>query len=225
MTFAPGRAARRAAIAAGVVGYPLLAHYSAATSAAAASPSLGIAAALTPPLTILLWLGWHSQRRVVALALWGALGALLWAFRGVLEHNLTWVYFIQHAGTNVMLAAAFGQTLARGRQPLCTRMAEAVRGSLCPEVVRYTRQITLAWTLFFLAIALASTVLFLWARIGVWSEFANLLWIPLILLMFAAEYQVRLRRLPQLEHRGIMDGIRAFRRTSPVSPGTSPSAR
>jgi uncharacterized membrane protein len=225
MSFDLARAARRSAIAAGVVGYAMLAHYSAATAAATASPSLGVAVSFAPPVAILLWLAWHSPKRPVWLALCVGMGALLWALWGVLEHNFSWVYFIQHAGTNTMLAAGFGLTLTRRRQPLCTRFAESVRGRLSPEVVRYTRQLTLAWMLFFLAVTLVSTALFLSGDIGVWSIFANFLWFPLILLMFAAEYLVRLRKLPQLEHHGIMDGILAAWRTPKVSPGASPPAR
>ena len=79
-------------------------------------------------------------------------------------------------------------------------------------MVRYTRQVTLAWTLFFLGISLISTVLFLFGSIDVWSVFANFLSLPLILLMFVAEHLVRLRKLPHLERHSIMDSILAFRR-------------
>jgi uncharacterized membrane protein len=159
------------------------------------------------------------------LSLGAAMCVLLWGFWGTLERNIAWVYFIQHAGTNVMLAAVFGLTLVRGRQPLCTRLAEAVRGSVGPDVVRYTRQVTLAWTLFFVAISLVSMALFLSGSVGAWSVFANFLWLPLILLMFGAEYLVRLRRLPHLEHNGFMDGILAFWKTAKVPTGASGHTR
>jgi uncharacterized membrane protein len=219
------RAVRWTAIAAGVVGYPVLAHYSAATAASATFPSLGVTVSLAPLLAGLLWLSWHSPRRLGMLLLCAAVCVLLWGFWGALEQNFAWVYFIQHAGTNVMLAAVFGLTLARGRQPLCTRLAEAVRGSLGREVLRYTRAVTLAWTLFFLVISLASTVLFLSASIDAWSVFANFLWLPLILLMFVAEHLVRLRKLPHLEQHSIMDSILAFWKTAKVSHASSPHTR
>jgi uncharacterized membrane protein len=213
------------AIAAGIIGYSVLAHYSAATSASTAYPSLGVAVSLAPALGFLLLLAWRSPRRSAMLLLWAGAGLLLWGFWGVLERSFSWVYFLQHAGTHLMLAAVFGVTLAGGRQPLCTRFAEVVHGGLNAELVRYTRQVTLAWTLFFLTVSLVSTLLFLFAPIEAWSVFANFLTLPLVLLMFAAEYLVRLRKLPQLEKHSIMDGILAYWKTSAPPPAASPPSR
>lgn len=205
------RAVRWPFIAAGIVAYAVLAHFSTATSAATTLPSLGVAVSLLPALLILLMLTWRSSRRWAMVLVCAGTGALLWGFWGALEHNFSWVYFLQHAGTNVMLAAVFGLTLARGQKALCTRFAETVhRVSLPPEAVRYTRQITLAWTLFFLAMSLTSGILFFFFSIQVWSVFANFLTLPLVLLMFAVEYGVRLRKLPHLEKHGILEGMRAF---------------
>jgi uncharacterized membrane protein len=225
MSFTLIRAVRWIAIAAGAIGYPVLAHYSAATSAATTFPSLGVAVSLAPFLTILLWLTWRSPMRPAMLFLCAVVGGLLWGFWGVLERNFSGVYFLQHAGTYAMLAAVFGVTLARGRQPLCTRFAEAVHGSLTPEEVCYSRQVTLAWMLFLLAISLISSVLFFFVSIEVWSAFANFLSFPLMLLMFAAEYQVRLRKLPHQKKHSIMDGILAYWRTPAAHPGISPHTR
>jgi uncharacterized membrane protein len=204
------------------VGYAALAHYSSATSAATTSPSLGVSVSLAPTLAILLWLTWRSPRRLAMLALCASVGALLWMFWGALERNFNWVYYLQHAGTNLMLAAVFGVTLTRDRQALCTRFAEMVHGSLAPEVVRYSRQVTWAWMLFFLAVSLVSSVLFLFVGIGAWSVFANFLSFPLVLLMFGGEYWVRLRRLPNLEKHSIMDGIRAWKNAAAHSGASAP---
>jgi uncharacterized membrane protein len=159
------------------------------------------------------------------LLLCAVVGGLLWGFWGVLERNFSWVYFLQHAGTYVMLASVFGVTLARGRQPLCTRFAEVVHGSLMPEEVRYSRQVTLAWTLFLLAISLVSSALFFFASIEAWSVFANFLSFPLILLMFVVEYGIRLRKLPHQKKHSIMDGVLAYWKTPAARPGVSPPAR
>ena len=218
------RAVRWIFIAAGCIGYPVLAHYSAATSAATTFPSLGVAISLTPSLAILLWLTWRSTMRPAMLLLCVAVGALLWGFWGGLERNFSWVYFLQHVGTNVMLAAVFGGTLARGQQALCTRFAEMVHGSLSPEEVRYSRQVTLAWTLFFLAISLVSGALFFFVSIEVWSVFANFLTLPLVMLMFVVEYGIRLRKLPHQKKHSIMDGVLAYWKTPAARPGVSPPA-
>ena len=202
-------AVRWVVIAAACIAYPVLAHYS-ATKAATTFPSLGVAVSLAPSLAILLWLTWRSPMRPAMVLLCAVVGGLLWGFWGVLERNFSWVYFLQHAGTYVMLAAVFGVTLTRGRQALCTRFAEVVHGSLSPEEVHYSRQVTLAWTLFLLAISLVSSALFLFAGIEVWSIFANFLSFPLILLMFVVEFQIRRRKLPHQKKHSIMDGVRAY---------------
>ena len=109
-------AVRWIVIAAACIAYPVLAHYSAATSAATSFPSLGVAVSLAPSLAILLWLTWRSPMRWAMLLLCAVVGGLLWGFWGVLERNFGWVYFLQHAGTYAMLAAVFGVTLGRGRR-------------------------------------------------------------------------------------------------------------
>jgi uncharacterized membrane protein len=220
------RVARGAALVAGAIAYPVLAHYSTATSAATTWPSFGVAVSLAPSLAILLWLAWRSPRRLLMVLLCVTVAGLLGLFWGALQRNFSWVYFLQHAGTNLMLAAVFGATLLRGRQPLVTRLAETVhRTRLAPEVLRYTRQVTLAWTLFFLATALVSSALFCCARMEAWSVFANFLSFPLILLMFAIEYAVRLRKLPDLEKHSIMAGVRAFWDKPATLPDTPSNSR
>lgn len=225
MSITLARAVRWGVVAAGAIAYPVLAHVSTAPAAVTETPWLGVGVSLAPSLAILLWLTWNSSRKPAMLLLCAAAGLLLWGFWGTLERNFSWVYFIQHAGTNLMLAAVFGVTLARGRQALCTRFAEAVHGTLAPEVVRYSRQVTLAWTLFFIAVSLVSGLLFFLAPLETWSVFANFLTFPLILLMFAVEYGIRLRKLPNLEKHSILDGMLAFWKTPPARSDTSPSGR
>jgi uncharacterized membrane protein len=220
------RIARGLVIAVGAVAYPVLAHVSTATSVAITMPSLGVAVSLAPSLLILLWLAWRSPRRLLMWLLCAVVAGLLGLFWSTLQRNFIWVYFLQHAGTNLMLAAVFGTTLLHGRQPLVSRLAETVhRARLPPEVLRYTRQATLAWTLFFMATALVSSALFCCASMEAWSIFANILSFPLILLMFALEYAVRLRKLPDQEKHSILDGVRAFWDKPATLPDTTSNSR
>ncbi|MDP2266529.1 MAG: hypothetical protein Q8J70_08280 [Thiobacillus sp.] len=225
MSFTLARAVRWVVIAAGAIAYPVLAHYSTSPVAVTTTPWLGVGISLAPSLAILLWLTWNSSRKPAMLLLCAGVGMLLWGFWGALERNFSWAYFIQHAGTNLMLAAVFGVTLARGRQALCSRFAEAVHGSLTPEVAHYSRQVTLAWTLFFIAVSLVSGLLFFLAPLETWSVFANFLTFPLVLLMFAVEFLVRLRKLPNLEKHSILDGMLAFWKTPRGRPDTPPPLR
>ncbi|HEY9097756.1 MAG TPA: hypothetical protein VIN38_02700 [Thiobacillus sp.] len=216
------RVARWAVIAAGAISYPFLAHYSTTPAVVSSMPWLGVATSLAPSLAILLWLTWKSPKKPAMLLLCAVVGMLLWGFWGTLERNFSWVYFIQHAGMNLMLAAVFGVTLARGRQALCSRFAEAFHGGLTPELIRYTRQLTLAWTLFFITISLISGLLFAFTPIDTWSVFANFMTFPLVLLMFIVEYPIRLHKLPNLEKHSILAGILAFWKNTPKHSDASP---
>lgn len=81
-----------------------------------------------------------------------------------------------------------------------------------PEVLRYTRRVTAAWTLLFVALFAASCALFFGGFVAAWSLLANIVSPLLLGAMFVVEYAVRLRVLPHWERVGILGGIRAFSR-------------
>lgn len=197
-----------------VIGYPLLAHY---TNEFAHRGNLGALVAIAPVVLIALVLAWRSPLRLLMLGVLALLCVALWAWWPVLEHHFGVVYWLQHAGMQLVLCIIFGRTLVTGRQPLCTRFAEAVHAPLTPRHEVYSRQVTVAWTLFFAAMALVSTALFFLAPLATWSVFANFMTLPLVVLMFIVEYWVRRQVLPDMRHTHILDAVRAFRNT-PVSP-------
>jgi uncharacterized membrane protein len=199
-------------IAAVVIGYPLLAHY---TNESAHGGNLGALVAVAPVVLIALVLAWRSPRRFVMLGVLGLLCIALWAGWPALENHFGLVYWLQNMGMLLVLFITFGRTLIAGRQPLCTRFARAVHTVVTPQHEIYTRQVTIAWTLFFAAMALASTLLFFLAPLVTWSVFANLLTLPLVALMFIGEYGVRRWVLPEMRHMHILDAVRAFRNAGP----------
>ena len=135
----------------------------------------------------------------------------LWAQWSALTRYTGWVYWLEHAGTQLMLFMMFGRTLLAAQKPLCTRFAEIVHGAnLTPQYRAYTRQVTLAWSVFFATIALMSSVLFFLTPLTTWSIFANFVTGPLVILMFVVEYAVRIRVRPEMRHH-ILDAVRAFR--------------
>ncbi len=194
-----------------VIGYPLLAHY---TNESAHRGSLGALVAIAPVVLIALVLAWNSPQRIIMLGMLMLSGVALWAGWPTLEQHFGLVYWLQNVGMQLILFMTFGRTLIAGRQPLCTRFAEAVHAPLTPQHESYARQVTVAWTLFFAAMALASTGLFFLAPLVTWSFFANFLTLPLVALMFIAEYWVRRWVLPEMRHTHILDAVRAFRNTS-----------
>ena len=176
------------------------------------SADLNAAIATTPLLlawTVLLWQFKPRWVRLTGFAL--ALSAVL-ALWPQLSQSIALLYYLQHLGTHLALAVLFGRTLHGPGEPLITRMARSIYDhALSERKVRYTRQVTLAWTLFFLGNALVSTGLFLWAAPTVWSIHANLLTGPLIVGMFLAEHLVRRFVLPPDERPGLSDVVRAYR--------------
>lgn len=197
-----------------VIGYPLLAHY---TNKSAHSGNLGALVAIAPVVLLALVLAWRSPQRIVMLGVLVLMCVALWAGWSALEHHYGLVYWLQNVAMQLILFMTFGRTLVAGRQPLCTRFAEAVHAPLTPQHEIYARQVTVAWTLFFAGMALASTLLFFLAPLATWSVFANFLTLPLVALMFIAEYWVRRWVLPEMRHTHILDAVRAFRNT-PARP-------
>lgn len=202
---------RGVAIALLVMIYSLLAHY---THQSAARAELGIVVALAPVVVIALLLAWHSAQRIAMLILVGlAVLVLRWQWTTLTQH-VGLMYWLQYTSMQIMLFVMFARTLVGGRKPLCTHFAEIVHAPLSPSHVIYARQVTVAWSAFFLAMALTSTALFFWAPINTWSIFVNFLTWPLVGLMFVAEYGVRRWRLPELRHTHLLDAIRAYRHAS-----------
>lgn len=191
---------------------------------AADRPSSGGAAlSLAPWLAVALAIAWRARRRRVALAGWVAGVATLMLIWPLLRENFSWLYLAQHAGSFVLLAIGFGQTLLAGETPMISRFAARIHGGLPEALARYTRGATLAWSLFFVAMAAISLLLFFFAPIAWWSAFANLLTPPLIGAMFLAEYAVRRIRLPREVQTGLVESIRAIFAAPP--PGTESELR
>ena len=195
-------------IAALVVAYPLLAHY---TNNPAHDPRLGAAVSVAPIIVIVLILAWNSPRRGLMLSLVALSCLLIVVAWPLLESHFGLVYWLQNIGMYLILFATFGRTLLAGQQPLCTRFSEALYGPSTPLHARYTHQVTVAWTLFFAAMALLSTLLFFLAPLAIWSVFANFLTLPLVALMFIVEYGIRRSVLPDTGHMRFFDAVRAFR--------------
>jgi uncharacterized membrane protein len=103
---------------------------------------------------------------------------------------------IPHALAYTAMLIMFGMSLIGEKESVITTLALRMRGPLSPEVLRYTRRLTLAWCLFFAAQLAASLMLFLWAPLAVWSLFINIANFPLVIVMFMLEYAYRLVRHP-----------------------------
>ncbi|GAA6143092.1 hypothetical protein [Hydrogenophaga sp. 5NK40-0174] len=159
---------------------------------------------------------------------WGRLGASGWTGVAVLmavglylawpmmRSHVSWVYFMQHAGIYLALAAVFGRTLWGDGDALVTALARRVHSAPISERnERYTRRVTQAWTAYFAGVVVVSAGLFFLAPLTWWSAFVHLLAAPLLALMFLGEYLCRLRFLPPEERPGMMEAINAWRNHRP----------
>jgi uncharacterized membrane protein len=201
--------ARTALIAAAGACIALVAHLTIVERFPAA---LGATLCLLPLAFVVVGVLRRTTHPGVTLLAIAAAAAALWMGWTSLERRFTDVLFVEHLAFNLGLAFFFGRTLAAGREPLCTRFARLLHGSLPPEVERYTARITLAWTLFFLAVAALAAALYAMRFIVAWSLLVNAGTPVLVGAMFAGEYLVRMRALPHWERVGVLEGMRAFAR-------------
>lgn len=209
------RGARWAVVAAIGIAYPVAAHL----AAAEASPDrLDASVAIAPLLLLALVLAWRSPQRPWMLLLCAAASTVLYAASDWLVQHYNWVFLLQHAGMQVLLGLAFGRTLRSGQVPMVSRFAALIHGPLSPALTRYTRQVTWAWTLYFACMGALSLLLFWLAPVTVWSTFANLLNLPLVIVMFAAEYLARLCLLQASDRAGPLQAFRAYRQHSGAGP-------
>ena len=209
---ASGRRLQLAAVVLFFIAYSVLSHYSNLNPQA---HDLRTALALAPMLTLGLVLLWRWSGAFMALLAAAATAYLLRAFWPLFAQNFSIVYLVQQTGFYSIMAFTFGRSLRKGSVPLCTQLADKVHGPLSALELRYTRQVTLAWMIFFLCDVAANFLLFEFAPLSIWSVFVNFCSLPLILLMFVAEYAVRRRVLPQVQRNGLIATLRVYFADSP----------
>jgi uncharacterized membrane protein len=206
------RSLQLAAIVLFFIAYSALSHYSNLNPQAR---DLAVALALAPMLTLGFALLWRWSGAWISLAGAAATALLLRVSWPLLLQNFSLVYLVQQAGFYSIMAFTFARTLPKDHVPLCTQFADKVHGPLSPLELRYTRYVTIAWAVFFLLNLAATFLLFEFAPLRVWSLFANFVSLPLILLMFVAEYAVRRRVLPQVQRNGLIATLRVYFADSP----------
>lgn len=117
---------------------------------------------------------------------------------------------VSHAIINGSLLLLFARSLRPGRTALVTSMATRLRGPLAPAMQTYTRTVTKTWCCFFTGQLLLSALLLTFASHAAWSLFVNVLDLPLVATMFAAEYTVRMVRFHGERHSSPAAIFRSF---------------
>nr|MBL8410019.1 hypothetical protein [Dechloromonas sp.] len=200
---------RGLALATLVVAWALLAHQG---SAGEANPDFSAALATAPIVAIVVMLLWRAGNPLwIVVGGLAVLGLLAWSWP-LLRQNIAMLYYVQHVGTNLALGLLFGRSLLGPGEALVTQFARMAHfGAISAAKIRYTRQVTIAWTIFFLGTALLSSLLFWLGQTHAWSVFANLLTVPLLGLMFVGEHLCRHRLLPPEDRSSVADTIRGYR--------------
>jgi uncharacterized membrane protein len=166
--------------------------------------------ATLPPLLVATGFVWRSSHRYAVLLLC-VLAIVTWvALWPALQRHFAVLYLLQQCGMWGALLFGFARSLRAGRVPLCTHWADLMHGPLTAAELRYTRGVTQAWCVFFAAMAVTGVLLFFVAPRGVWSAFNNLCTLPLLGLMFAGEYAVRLMALPSTRRNGFFELVRLY---------------
>ncbi len=121
---------------AGILGaaYLWLGHL---TSSSDSPPLLGLLVGMLPLSLAACALAWHSRPRWLWLGLCGAALLAMALNVEMMRSNAAWVYFIQHAGSMLLLGLMFGRSLASGRHEaaLCSRIAGVLHTE--PMSLRY----------------------------------------------------------------------------------------
>ncbi len=192
---------------AGVIAYPLILHLFVVKNA---QGPLGVALALMPVGGYVVWLIKNTKHRIRT-ALFMLIGLVLlgmaWSEKWI---DFSAAYYFEHVLFNSLLLVLFGSSLLPGREALVTRLARRVHGTLPDHIAAYTVKVTWLWTIYFAATVVLSILLFYFAPLRVWSIFANVLAIPIVITIFVGEYLYRINSIRNFPHGSIFVGMQAM---------------
>ena len=202
---------RALAVALALAGYALLSHV---LMVVAADRPWAVLVLLGPLLLGVSALA-LQQRHLPSLLACMMAACGLWAYVSAHEglHRIEHLYVLQHAGIHFALGFVFAITLRHGATPLISAFALRVHRTVTPELLRYTRQVTWAWSLYFAAMVALSLALFVAAPWWWWSVFANLVTPVAAGALFVGEYLLRYRLHPEFERTTLAQAFRAYRDT------------
>jgi uncharacterized membrane protein len=177
-----------------IVAYAVLSQYS---SESPRARGLGAVLSLIPILLIIAVVAWRWRRSVVGALVALSTALLLYLFWPVFwpafQKHYEWADLTQQVGAYGLVAVSFGRSLYGGRVPICTQIANSLRGVLAPAEIAYTRRATFAWAVFYAVLSALILALFFLAPLRVWSVFVNFATFGLIGLMALVDHFLRRR--------------------------------
>ncbi len=151
------------------------------------------------------------RRRLALLASVAMLGILALGLARSPAFGLRLAAGTSHALLYGTLFVVFAATLLPGRTDVVTRVARRLNPRFHAGMQSYTRGVTMAWCGFFAGQIMVSALLLRFAPEQWWLLFINGLNVPLLLLMFVAEYAIRRRRFPGSQSADIATMVRGLR--------------
>jgi uncharacterized membrane protein len=154
-----------------------------------------------------------AELRPVAWCAFALLAATAWWLVG-LDGGAPFL-FLPSILIPALLAWFFASTLRPGRESLITAVARAARPDTPDYLLRYSRTLTVLWTLLFAAMALWDGLLAAFAPQSWWSFMANLANYLLVGAFVVGEYVFRRLRFRDYAHPGFAEYVRIVAKTDP----------
>jgi uncharacterized membrane protein len=191
-----------------IITFALLVHY---VNISGHPSLLGALLALAPLLLIAFVFAVNMDSKPLGVCFMLFVLIASWLALPLIKMHTGLIFWLQDLGLMLMLLITFGRTLLAGRKPLCVGFAEIInRGPLPADHERYAHRVTIAWVIFFGLMIAISSLLFFFSPLPTWSFFVNFLTLPLVALMFIAEYLVRRSMLTDLPSGNVLDAVRAY---------------
>ena len=130
----------------------------------------------------------------------GCLGIGVIAIAAIISGQSAALPYLPPILLNLGLATWFGTTLRAGREPMISHFARLERGTLEPDLARYTRFLTWLWTIFFVAMAAISAGLAMLPTAAAWQWFSVLGNWLCVAALFIGEWMIRHLLFAQYRH-------------------------
>jgi uncharacterized membrane protein len=185
-----------------IVIYPLSMHFSVAIG----DPSPCLLLLLLAVLMISIGLFRSYRYKAAAYTLFGAMGVYFFSYY-LFPQQIT-VLYLPPLVVSVFLLWLFGRSLVPGRLALISQVAEAYHGELPPPLARYTRRLTLVWTVYFALLAASVLYLGFIDSDSHWSSYLSVANYLIIGGLLGGEYVLRICRFKDIQHPSFIGFIR-----------------
>lgn len=191
----------------GFIAYPFISYFSIATHQPVVSSHY---LAFILGLLATLRLYQHHYKQFVTLGLVTISIVLI----GISGHP-QWIIYSLPFALLLVLAVVFCNSLRAGKVPYITYMAQLIRQhTLDPKSQKYTRNVTIAWTIMLFALLVEMLSLALFAPLAIWSYTVNFLNYILIATFFIIEYIIRRIHLRHIPHASFIKFIKNLLQTN-----------